>query len=666
MTNNVVADASNTDPDTDAATIRIDGVDLSILKTDHSATFVPGMPITYDLEVTNDGPSAAVGAEVTDLVPSTITNVTWTCEPMTGGRCSANEGSGNIVQTAVDLAPGESIRIAVTGMVSADTTVAPLVNSAEVTPAPGEPPDVDPSNNLATDEDSLEPHDDLFVHKDGPDSATAGGDNVVYTLTVGNGGPSLAHDVVVTDPTPAGLTFLGLIGCPSGSEFPCELGDLPAGDAGNRTFSAVYAIPQRYLADGHPDRITNTATATSTTSEVSDTALTPVLAEAELHVTKSGSTRTLPGDTDLVFTVAITNDGPSAAQNVAVADPTPIGLTWTSNSGGCESGWPCSVPVLDAGATLTIESHYSVAPGYLAAGHPATIINQATATSSTDPLPPPPAEWQLPVEPAPGELSLSKLLVGLDAEGHPVPFVGTAASGQEVTWELDVANEGATTIYGDLIVHDALPSGLRFVSAVGRDWECGVSGTAPEVIDCVSDQVLDPGESSRLLVTTRIAEDASGPIENLAIVSAPWVAADTPTNNTSGDVVSIDMPPVESTTTTGPATSTTTSPVPTHRPTTTTTTTQPTTTARPTSIRPTTTTRAPTSPATTAPSTTSTTVAPPPPTTATAPTTTTPPPRKLSHTGAQVLGALAVGVLVSGAGTFALGWASRRRRGTSR
>jgi uncharacterized repeat protein (TIGR01451 family) len=120
--------------------------DLGIGVTDGQSYAVVGDPITYTIVVTNAGPDAANGAVVTDTLPGTISNVTWTCVA-SGGSCGALSGSGNL-STTVNLNVGGVITFTIGGRlaVGANST---LVNTAYVS----HPTDPNPGNNSATDSD---------------------------------------------------------------------------------------------------------------------------------------------------------------------------------------------------------------------------------------------------------------------------------------------------------------------------------------------------------------------------------------------------------------------------------------------------------------------------------------------------------------------------------
>ncbi|HSX63231.1 MAG TPA: DUF11 domain-containing protein, partial [Pseudoxanthomonas sp.] len=129
--------------------------DLSITKTDGSATYAPGFDATYTIVVSNNGPSAVVGARVSDPLPAGITSANWTCGNVTnGGVCGTASGTGAIDTTA-DLPAGASVTYALSFAIPASYT-GNLTNTARVT-APEGVTDTNLDNNEASDTDTMEP-----------------------------------------------------------------------------------------------------------------------------------------------------------------------------------------------------------------------------------------------------------------------------------------------------------------------------------------------------------------------------------------------------------------------------------------------------------------------------------------------------------------------------
>ena len=229
--------------------------DLHITKTNGVNGVVAGLPTTYTITVTNPlGPSDASGATVTDVFPTNLTGVTWTCTGASGGACPAS-GSGHI-NTSVTVPVGASVVFTATGTVDPAATGV-LVNSAQVLPPTGH---ANRTSAIATDSDAITARADLGLTKTGPTSIVAG-NTLIYTLTVTNTGPSDAAGVVVSDATPAGLVFVSTTGdCITA--FPCALGVVPAG--ATRTITATFTLPITYPGLGP---IVNVASVSSTTPD---------------------------------------------------------------------------------------------------------------------------------------------------------------------------------------------------------------------------------------------------------------------------------------------------------------------------------------------------------------------------------------------------------------
>ena len=86
--------------------------------------------------------------------------------------------------------------------------------------------------------------------------------------------------------------------------------------------------------------------------------------------------------TNIVYTITVTNAGPSDATGVTLTDPTPPGLTFVSNAGDCTTAFPCNLGTLPPGATRTITATFAIPSGYTT---PNPIANTATVSSPTPP-----------------------------------------------------------------------------------------------------------------------------------------------------------------------------------------------------------------------------------------------------------------------------------------
>src|SRR5205823_2419108 len=68
--------------------------------------------------------------------------------------------------------------------------------------------DPTPGNNTGTDTDTITRSADLAATKDDGVASVVAGTNTTYTVTVKNNGPSSVTGATVSDPLPAGLTFI--------------------------------------------------------------------------------------------------------------------------------------------------------------------------------------------------------------------------------------------------------------------------------------------------------------------------------------------------------------------------------------------------------------------------------------------------------------------------
>jgi uncharacterized repeat protein (TIGR01451 family) len=175
--------------------------DLSIVKGLNSGSNTPGGPINYTISVSNQGPSVALQAVISDLPPSSISAITWTCNATGGSSCAAASGTG-APNVAVDLNVGGQVNLVVSGMLASNAT-GTLTWTSSVTPGAST---VDPilSNNSATLVDQLVSRHDLSMDLLGLPSTAVYETALTYQLRVTNTGPSTATGARVYAEGPIG------------------------------------------------------------------------------------------------------------------------------------------------------------------------------------------------------------------------------------------------------------------------------------------------------------------------------------------------------------------------------------------------------------------------------------------------------------------------------
>jgi hypothetical protein len=155
----IVAANPNPDPENPNQPTRIDGLsiapggasaNLSITKTDNSATYSPGSVRPYIIVASNAGPDPVSGAVVSDALTTQFTSASWTCSGTGGGTCPSS-GTGGI-NAAVNLPVGGSVTFNFQATTSSQTA-GNLTNTATIT-VPAGVSDINPGNNSVTDTDT--------------------------------------------------------------------------------------------------------------------------------------------------------------------------------------------------------------------------------------------------------------------------------------------------------------------------------------------------------------------------------------------------------------------------------------------------------------------------------------------------------------------------------
>jgi uncharacterized repeat protein (TIGR01451 family) len=345
---------------------------------------------------------------------------------------------------------------------------------------------------------------DVGVTNAGPVVVAAG---TAYTnvITVTNAGPSVATNVVVVDVLPGGVTT------------NINVGTLPAGGVTN-----IYVVE---VAPG-VGPVTNVASAGSGTYDPNlgnntNASVTAVTLLANVGVGKSGPGGVAAGG-NIVYTVSVTNFGPSVAGGVVVTDVL-AGVTFVSAGGGGVNGggvvtW--NVGALTNGQVTNVNLTVS-APANAPAG--GAVTNVAAAAPSDGP----------PAGSAPVVTVVTNVAdVGVGKSGPTGVIFNTNFS-----YTILVTNFGPSTATA-ISVTDNLPAGVVFVSSLPvATTNAGNQVIWPSVGD------LAAGATTNL--TLNVISTLRGMVTNFVSIGSPTLDPN-PTNNVSAPVITAitNMPPI--------------------------------------------------------------------------------------------------------------------------
>ncbi len=495
--------------------------DLRVTKTADRANAEVGDTITWTVAATNDGPSAAAGATITDDLPVGVTLLTATA---TQGTCTPV--GAQVVCAAGPLASGQTVTATLTARVEAIAAETPLANVARITSGTFDP---DTANNLSTVTTTVGASIDLTTSA-AVNVATANiGDELLYTFTVANAGPSTATGATLTHLLPANTTFVSASatqgGCASASgTLTCNLGAVTA--AGSATVTVRVRADTAAAGTTVNARATVTATETdrapaNNQSAIVSTAIAPA---ADLLVTVSADQPTTTVSGTVTYLVTVTNDGPQAATGVVLTDQLPAGatiLSATPSQGSCTPGDPrsCALGTLAPNATATLTVIARAETGNAGA----LMTNRASAVA--DQFDPNTANNADQASTAVGDAADLEIVKTVDRP--------TAEIGDTVTWTLTARNLGPLGATG-VAVSDAIPAGVTITSATTTAGACAVG--APVACNLGA---LANGATVTITVVGTIGTAAAGtPLTGQATITGAQLDPN-PANNVSAATTTV-------------------------------------------------------------------------------------------------------------------------------
>ena len=376
---------------------------------------------------------------------------------------------------------------------------------------------------------------DVGVSKTDAGAIVAPGETVIYTITAVNASVvTTMTGIVLTETLPAFTTFGGSPGWAQvgvSNQYVYSDGTLTPGG----TLLVPFAVRLSENAPFTLTFLTNIVLVGDSGSNGPDnnpgnnvyTETTPVIF-ANLLISKIVNPAVAIAGEQLNYTVRVTNTGPAIARNVTMRDILPPEVSYVSHAASQGSyspamgRWDVGTLAVNASAQISflVNVGAAVPPGTL-------IVNTASVTSTTVPIPPPNAVVTTPV------VGVADLSVTKD-DG-----VAAVNVNQVLTYVIVVRNSGPSNVLGAR-VSDTLPSGIA--SAI---WSCvaGPGSACTQTSGAGSiDTLVNIAAGSRVTFTLVAVVgpcDTNILVNTVQVFPPAGVTDPVPGNNTATDTDSI-------------------------------------------------------------------------------------------------------------------------------
>jgi len=324
-----------------------------------------GDNITYTVEYWNDGTMVATGVVITESYDPNVEFISATPSP--------DPGTNN--QWTVGNLNNNGIHQIISITVKVKT---PTPNGTKI------------DNTVTIDSDQTEPTKSiaetvvgsaplLTITKTSPQTTVKPGDNIIYTITVGNTGNANATNVIITDTTPINTAFVS-------ARFISKSGTITSPNVGstgsitfnlspvllpNEEFSVEIVVKANFPLDNNAtiQNIAHVSCAEDTSGKDSSTVSITIHSSPNLSIDKEGTPNPVQAGENITYTITIVNSGDMNAHNVIITDSTPADTTFVSARFVTGTGtistpqvggtgivnWTPTPPTLQKGESIVVE-----------------------------------------------------------------------------------------------------------------------------------------------------------------------------------------------------------------------------------------------------------------------------------------------------------------------
>ncbi len=446
-----------------------ESADLELTKKADKSQITIGGTVTFTVTLSNKGPANGTGIVVTDKIPAgiTVTDVTTST-----GSYDKNTG----IWTVGSVVSGGQATMTITGTT---TQTGNITNTAEVTVAGQPDPDSSPNNHNPNEDDQasvtiqVTPQQgaeaDLEITKTANRTQVGVGDQVIFTISLFNRGPSNAFNIQVRDLLPSAITLTNVkvsAGTYNATTGIWKLNQLFRGAhavatfTGNTNTAGIFENTAEVVASDQQDTDSSPGNNNPKEDDQATVVIRSLLTKpADLELTKQVDKAIVVTGDDVNFIVTLSNKGPEMATGITVRDLASKGLVFnkvTPSAGSFDittGAWTVSQLATGSSETLMINATTMIA---------GTLTNTAEVTASDQPDPDSSPDNGIATEDDQASVNVKSLQTALaDLELSLSASTLQAAPGDQVVIKGVLFNRGPAEAT-NIILQDVAPAGLTF------------------------------------------------------------------------------------------------------------------------------------------------------------------------------------------------------------